>query len=91
MPATRPPADRADGARLAALLQAGEIDAAIDAGLMGFVDDDPALDPAARAVVVQARERLRQAWAARDRYRADAALRDRSAAARVERGGRAQR
>ncbi|WP_298574911.1 hypothetical protein [uncultured Luteimonas sp.] len=66
---TGTPTAAVDGAHLAALLQAGDIDAAIDAGLMEF-RDDPALDLVARALIQDVRLRLRQAWDARERYRA---------------------
>jgi len=58
-----------DGARLVALLRADEIDRAIEAGLMAFVDD-PALDPASRELIHATRRRLLEAWQARERYRA---------------------
>ncbi|MGJ4730901.1 hypothetical protein ACQYWP_16665, partial [Luteimonas sp. SDU101] len=72
MPPTHDPGARADGAFLADLLRVGDVDAAIDAGLMDFAGD-ASLDPVALAVVIGARDRLRQAWDARERHRARAA------------------
>lgn len=48
-------------------LVAGDVDGAIDAGLMAFQPCACADDRV--AVVVRAQERLRTAWAARERYR----------------------
>ena len=53
------------------LLDADDLDGAIDAGLAGF---DPhacaSLEPAQRERLLAARNRLLDAWAARDRHRA---------------------
>jgi len=53
-------------ARLLALLQAGDIDGALQAGLM----DCRASDAPADAPIRAAQERLRDAWDARERHRA---------------------
>jgi len=56
-----------DPRRLLQLLEAGDLDGAIDAGLM----DHPARgDDPADAPLLAAQRRLREAWAARDRHRA---------------------
>jgi len=53
------------------LLRAGDVDAAIDAGLLQLPPAAlDAVDEAARLVLVQARQRLATAWAARARFRA---------------------
>ncbi|AVY66356.1 hypothetical protein [Xanthomonas translucens] len=67
-----------------------DLDAAIDGGLMAYVgaDDDDRLDPAhpqLRAQLLAAQQRLREAWAARERYRARSARLGRRAAARQAR------
>ncbi|MCI2261240.1 hypothetical protein [Xanthomonas indica] len=68
-----------------------DLDAAIDGGLMDYRGTDPgddALDPAhprLRAQVLAAQQRLRDAWAARARYRARSARLERRAAARQAR------
>jgi len=67
-----------------------DLDAAIDGGLMDYVGsaDDDRLDPAhphLRAQLLAAQQRLRAAWAARERYRARAARLARRAAAREAR------
>lgn len=69
--ARQPPAS-VDLPRLLQLLQAGDLDRAIDAGLMAC---DPALagDAQTGADIAAAQRRLAQAWAARERYRARAA------------------
>ncbi|MCW4453266.1 hypothetical protein OK348_00410 [Flavobacterium sp. MXW15] len=64
-----------------------DIDAALDGGLMDYIprSGDEALDPAhpdLPAVLLQAQQRLRRAWAARERYRARAARLARRAAER---------
>ncbi|UYB53806.1 hypothetical protein OCJ37_07655 [Xanthomonas sp. AM6] len=64
-----------------------DLDAAIDGGLMDYVGDaaDDRLDPAhpqLRAQLLAAQHRLRDAWAARERYRARQARLARRAAAR---------
>lgn len=67
-----PPIDPPDPRRLLALLGADDIDAAIDAGLMRFVPTGDALRDEDLATLLGAQQRLRDAWAARDRYRARA-------------------
>jgi len=76
-------------ARLAGLLRDDDIDAAIEAGLMAFTAcpecarrDDHA-DAYAR--IAAAQQRLRDAWAARDRHRARSARLQRRAAERTAR------
>jgi hypothetical protein len=55
--------------RLLALLRDDDLDAAIEAGLMTF-DGFDTLTSDERVAIAAAQERLRDAWAARDRYRA---------------------
>ncbi|WP_371181581.1 hypothetical protein [Xanthomonas sacchari] len=68
-----------------------DLDAAIDGGLMDYRGTDPgddALDPAhpqLRAQLLATQQRLRDAWAARARYRARTARLQRRAAARQAR------
>ncbi|MBO9827246.1 hypothetical protein J7373_03180 [Xanthomonas sp. A2111] len=68
-----------------------DLDAAIDGGLMDYPGTDPgddALDPAhphLRAQLLAAQQRLRDAWAARARYRARTARLQRRANARQAR------
>lgn len=67
-----------------------DLDAAIDGGLMDYAGDDAddRLDPAhpqLRAQLLAAQRRLREAWAARDRYRARSARLARRAAVREAR------
>ncbi|MEB1529688.1 hypothetical protein [Xanthomonas sp. WHRI 7945] len=67
-----------------------DLDAAIDGGLMDYAGDadDDRLDPAhpqLRAQLLAAQRRLREAWAARERYRAREARLARRAAAREAR------
>ncbi len=71
----------ADPLRLAALLREGDVDAAIEAGLMLFVDDGRCgLDAATCELLADAQRRLRTAWDARERHRArDARLARRQA------------
>ena len=61
-----------DLSRLVALLRAGDIDAAIEAGLMTLDVEAPeaACHPAARRLILATRQRLRAAWEARERFRA---------------------
>jgi len=74
-----------DARHLAALILADEIDAALQVGLMEFVDD-PALAPDTRALIVATQRRLREAWDARERYRArEARLARREAAQQARR------
>ncbi|MFT3762638.1 MAG: hypothetical protein QM761_08515 [Pseudoxanthomonas sp.] len=82
--AARQPHDCDDGARLAALLRAGAIDAAIEAGLMDYVPC-PDCDADAAAGLLAAQRRLSTAWAARERYRAREARLARIAAERAAR------
>ncbi|QNH12183.1 hypothetical protein [Xanthomonas sp. SI] len=67
-----------------------DLDAALDGGLMEYVGaaDDELLDPAhpqLRTQLLAAQRRLREAWAARERYRARNARLARRAAAREAR------
>ena len=55
--------------QMAALILADDLDAALEAGLMEFVDD-LALAPPARELILATQRRLREAWDARERYRA---------------------
>jgi hypothetical protein len=77
-----------DGAHLVALILDDELDAALEAGLMEFVDD-PALAPAARGLILAMQRRLREAWDARERYRARGARLARRKAVRDGRRGAA--
>lgn len=67
--------------RLLALLRDDDLDAAIEAGLMTF-DGFDTLAPDEGVAIASAQERLRDAWAARDRYRAREARLARRAAER---------
>jgi hypothetical protein len=67
--------------RLLALLRDDDLDGAIEAGLMTFDGFDP-LAPGERATIASAQHRLRDAWAARDRFRAREARLARRAAER---------
>ncbi len=69
---------------LAALLRADDVDAAIEAGLMADWPDAcaEALDPTPRALLLDARARLRTAWDARARFEARNARRAQRAAER---------
>ncbi|MDH5832457.1 hypothetical protein [Luteimonas kalidii] len=72
--------------RLVALLRGDDIDAALDAGLMEIAADAlHALDTESRQLVLANRQRLRAAWAARERYGARA---DRLARRAAEREAR---
>ncbi|UYK82164.1 hypothetical protein NG829_07665 [Xanthomonas sacchari] len=68
-----------------------DLDAAIDGGLMDYRGTDPEDDrldpthPQLRAQVLAAQQRLRDAWAARARYRARSARLERRANARQAR------
>lgn len=68
--ASAPPLDTLEG--FVALLRDDDVDAAIDAGLMGAWPDDCAdgLDADARALLLATRARLRTAWDARARFEA---------------------
>ncbi len=80
------PGEAPDPARLLALLRSDELDAALDAGLMALdVEATGGLDPGSRALLAGAQQRLRTAWAARERYRARAARLARRAAEREDR------
>jgi hypothetical protein len=61
--------DCARAIRLAEYLQADDVDAAIEAGLMDFVPC-PACDRVLATQLVDAQRKLLIAWAAHDRYRA---------------------
>lgn len=81
-----PPRPAPDPAQLLALLADGDLDAALDAGLIALdVEAAAGLDHAARALLAQAQQRLRTAWAARERYRARTARLARRAARREAR------
>lgn len=73
--------DAAAALRILALLQADDLDAAIEAGLPGF-QRLAVLDDAANAALAAARDRLLAAWAARARYQARNARLERLAAER---------
>ena len=75
-----------DGAHLVALILNDELDAALEVGLMDFADD-PALAPAARGLILATQRRLREAWDARERYRARETRLARRKAARDGRRG----
>ncbi|GAB2501329.1 hypothetical protein GCM10027084_14450 [Pseudoxanthomonas sangjuensis] len=72
------------GERLAQLLDADDVDAAIEAGLVAFAPC-PACDEVVAAKIVDAQARLAKAWAARERYRAREARLARIAAERAAR------
>ena len=74
----------AHATRLMHLLQADEIDAALQAGLMAFARC-PTCDALPTATVLAAQQRLHIAWAARERYRAHNARVAQRAAAREAR------
>jgi hypothetical protein len=74
-------ADTEVAKRLLALLRDDDVDGAISAGLMAF-DGFDTLAPDERAAIASAQQRLRDAWAARDRYRAREARLARRAAER---------
>jgi hypothetical protein len=76
--------DCEQGRRLAALLGGGDVDAALEAGLMDFVPC-PACGAGDAAAVAAAQRRLSKAWAARERFRARAARLQRIAAERAAR------
>jgi len=60
-----------DARALLHLLQQGDVDAAIEAGLMAWsAHSGDGLDAAERALLAATCERLRTAWAARERFRA---------------------
>ena len=61
--------DCAEGLQLSQLIEADEIDAALRAGLMAFTPC-PACDSVQAATLLAAQQRLHNAWAARERYRA---------------------
>lgn len=75
-------ADVALAQRLLRLLQDDNVDGAIEAGLMAF-DGGDALDTVDRETIGTAQRRLRDAWAARERYRAREARLARRAAERL--------
>lgn len=75
--------DRPDPSRIAALLRADDLDAALDAGLMALdAGATGILPPDDQALVTRTRQRLQAAWDARERYRARAARLARRAAER---------
>ena len=61
--------DCAHGLQLTRLVEADEIDAALRAGLMAFTPC-PACNGVQAATLLGAQQRLHNAWAARERYRA---------------------
>ena len=61
--------DCAEGLQLSQLIEADEIDAALRAGLMAFAPG-PVCDSVQAATLLAAQQRLHNAWAARERYRA---------------------
>lgn len=63
------PHDCARGVLLLRQLRDDDVDAAIAAGLMQYVPC-PACNPVLAAQLIEAQQRLSNAWAARDRYRA---------------------
>ena len=67
--------------RLLALLEAGDLDAALQAGLMRYLAGDGPGDASLRA----AQEQLRTAWAARERHHARAGRLERQAHERAAR------
>jgi len=78
-------ADAVLAQRLLCLLADDDVDGAIEAGLMAF-DVGDALPPGELATIASAQRRLREAWAARDRYRArEARLARRDAERRAKR------
>lgn len=78
--------DARDPARIAALLRAGDLDAAIEAGLMApGAGANVALDHGDQALIARTRQRLQAAWDARERYRARQARLARRAAEREAR------
>ncbi|MCC4632881.1 hypothetical protein [Xanthomonas dyei] len=84
MPHDHLPALRALAMRLFDCVQADDLDRALQLGLMDY-QPDPHLDAADVTVVaalLAAQQRLRAAWAARERYRARAARLQRRAAER---------
>ena len=81
--------DPVDTGCVLALLRAGDIDGAIEAGLMqSGPEDDPGLAADDLMLLQAARERLQSAWAARERHRARA---DRLARLAAERDARRAR
>ena len=73
--------DCAEGLALSRLLDADDVDAALDAGLMVFVPC-PQCDAHLAAKLLESRQRISKAWAARDRYMARSARLGRIAAER---------
>lgn len=69
--AARPAPDAVRAMRILTLLRDDDLDAAIDAGLAAFVPLTE-LDGPDNRILVEARDRLLAAWAARERYRARA-------------------
>ena len=61
--------DCAEGLQLSQLIEADEIDAALRAGLMAFAPC-PVCDSVQAATLLATQQRLHNAWAARERYRA---------------------
>ena len=65
------PPDAPQARHILSLLERDALDAAIEAGLPAFTPL-PALAPAENRMLLEARDRLLAAWAARERYRARA-------------------
>ncbi|MCR6663754.1 MAG: hypothetical protein NVV60_11595 [Luteimonas sp.] len=85
MPATPADAsDTPDPLRLIAMLRDGDLDAAIEAGLMRFdASGSMSDDSDAIATIVSAQRQLQEAWEARERHRARAARLQRIASERA--------
>lgn len=73
--------DCAEGLALSRLLEADDVDAALDAGLMAFVPC-PSCNAQSAACLLGFQARIANAWAARDRYLARSARLARIAAER---------
>lgn len=81
---TMPTHDCRNTLRIAALLEAGDIDAALESGLME-ARPCPACDASATEDLRAAQHRLANAWAARERHRAREARLQRIASERASR------
>jgi len=81
------PAPSASPRQLLQYLLDDDIDAALDVGLMDYAPQpgDAALDPRLPQLLLDTRQRLRDAWAARERHRARAVRLARRAAEREAR------
>ncbi len=83
------PADREQARHLAALLDADDVDAALDAGLMDFTACENC-DAGGAGKIRAAQATLQTVWAARERYRAREARLQRIAGERAARRAPAQ-